>query len=162
MPRAELLELTLPFLPGGVPTEAAQGERAERLAALVDLNRQRGKTLVDLAHHCRWLLAEPVEYEEKAARKHLGPDAGALLLELHRRLAALDDWSEAALAGAFDGLCAQRNIKLGKLAQPVRVALTGGTVSPGIYDTLLVVGREKSLERIASAADRSSRMRETI
>lgn len=162
MPRAELVELTLPFLPGGIPAEATQGSQADRLAALVDLNRQRGKTLVELAHHCRWLLAEPVAYEEKAERKHLGPDAGALLAELRTRLLELDDWNESALERTFEGLCAQRNIKLGKLAQPVRVALTGGTVSPGIYDTLLVVGREKSLERIGAAADHARARHEGI
>ena len=57
----------------------------------------------------------------------------------------------------FETLCGERDIKMGKLAQPVRVALTGGTVSPGIYETLGVVGRELSLTRIQDAAERAVR-----
>jgi glutamyl-tRNA synthetase len=148
LPGPELMALLAPHL------EQALGEPAPASAALgqlVDLNRQRGRTLVELARHCRWLLAEPVAYDEKAARKHLKPEAAALLQDLRQRLEAAPEWSEPALQAVFDALCDERELKLGKLAQPVRVALTGGTVSPGIYDTLRVVGREKSLARLAQA-----------
>jgi glutamyl-tRNA synthetase len=149
LPRPELLTLLAPYLEQSLGGPA---EPSEALGELVDLNRQRGKTLIELAAHCRWLLAEPVAYDEKAARKQLTPAAAVLLEDLGRRLQAVEEWSEPTLRDVFEKLCDERDVKLGKLAQPVRVALTGGTVSPGIYDTLRVVGREKTLARLAEGA----------
>ncbi len=152
LPRPELLDLLDPFL------EEAVGhpfERSDSLAALVDLNRQRGKTLVELATHTAWLVRDRVHFEEKAARKNLMPQAGELLADLGKRLAAVLAWDTAHLAPVFEAVCAERDLKMGKLAQPVRVALTGGTISPGIYETLEVVGRSESLARLAAAADRA-------
>jgi glutamyl-tRNA synthetase len=149
LPRPELLKLLAPYLERSLGSPA---ESSDALSELVDLNRQRGKTLIELAEHCRWLLAEPVTYDEKAARKQLTAAAAGLLEDLGRRLQAVEEWSEPALRDVFEALCDERELKLGKLAQPVRVALTGGTVSPGIYDTLRVVGRDRSLARLAEGA----------
>ena len=134
--------------------------RREALARLVDLNRQRSHTLAELARHTAWLDRQPVRFDEKAARKHLTPETGTLLEELGKRLAALEDWNEEGLARVFDALCAERDLKMGKVAQPVRVALTGDTISPGIYETLAVVGREESLARIAAATAQAQRPRD--
>lgn len=153
MPGDELRRLVEPFLARaiGEPPRDRPG-----LAALLDLNRQRGKTLVELAEHTAWLLRDAVAFDEKAARKHLRPGDGELLSVLAQRLSALPAWDEASLSGVFEAICAERELKMGKLAQPVRVALTGGTVSPGIYDTLRVGGRDESLVRIEDAARRAS------
>jgi glutamyl-tRNA synthetase len=154
LPRPELLARLEPFLAAeiGQPVPGS-----EALATLVDLNRPRSKTLVELAQQTAWLVREPVRFDEAAARKQLTPETGALLSDLAKRLAALDAWTESSLAPAFEALCGEHDLKLGRLAQPVRVALTGGTVSPGIFETLVVVGREASLARIAAAAERASR-----
>ena len=154
LPGDELRTHLEPFLTDavGAPAPASPG-----LDALIDLNRQRSKTLVELAEHSAWLVRDSVVLDEKAARKFLEPDAGELLRELAMRLSQLESWDEAGLSKLFETLCAERDIKMGKLAQPVRVALTGGTVSPGIYETLEVVGRELSLVRIQDAAERAVR-----
>ena len=153
LPAAELGERLELFLTAaaGRPAPASPA-----LEALVDLNRQRSKTLVELAGHTAWLVRDSVEVAEKAGRKHLTAANGELLGELAARLAGLETWDEAGLSEVFESLCAERDIKMGKLAQPVRVALTGGTVSPGIYETLAVTGREMGLARIQDAAARAA------
>ncbi len=152
MDLAELLPLTSPYLERslGKPVETSPA-----IAKLVDLNRLRGKTLVELAGHTAWLARDEVVFDPKAARKNLTPDAGVLLRDLAARLAVAPAWDEASLAAVFDAVAAEREVKMGKVAQPVRVALTGGTVSPGIYETLEVVGRDLSLARIEDAAARA-------
>jgi glutamyl-tRNA synthetase len=71
--------------------------------------------------------------------------------ELASRLDALDDWSAASLHAAISGLAAEQGLALGKLAQPLRLAICGGTVSPPIDVTLSVVGRSEALARISTA-----------
>ncbi len=154
LPGDELRTRLEPFLAAAVGAPAAT---SPGLDALIDLNRQRSKTLVELAEHSAWLVRESVVLDEKAARKFLDADAGELLGELAKRLSQLESWDDAGLSQLFETLCGERDIKMGKLAQPVRVALTGGTVSPGIYETLGVVGRELSLTRIQDAAERAAR-----
>jgi glutamyl-tRNA synthetase len=154
MPSDQLLDLVEPVLAAelGHPVE-----RSEPLCDLVDLNRQRGKTLKELATHTAWLARPEVRFDEKAARKQLTPESGELLADLARRLAEIDVWNEETLGPVFEAVCSERGLKMGKVAQPVRVALTGGTVSPGIYETLTVVGHDEGLVRIRDAAERAIR-----
>ena len=74
-----------------------------------------------------------------------------LLTELIGRLKTVEPFTHAELEKVFNALVAEKGIKLGKLAQPVRVALTGGTVSPGIFEVLEVMGKEKTIKRIEAA-----------
>lgn len=123
-----------------------------QFAHLVDLLIERSKTLPELAAQTDWYFANSVEYEAKAARKHLVPDRVAPLRSLQGELERLEDWSQEALEAAF--LSVRRShddLPMGKLAQPVRVALTGRQQSPGIFDVLWVLGKARSLERIAAA-----------
>ena len=87
--------------------------------------------------------------DEKAARKHLTPETRPLLHEAAARLGGLADFSAAGIEGVFGEMTAERGVGLGKVAQPVRVALTGSTVSPGIYEVIDVLGRERTLARLA-------------
>jgi len=80
----------------------------------------------------------------------LTPDAATLLAELNKRLESIDPFTHAEVEKVFSAIVVEQGIKLGKLAQPVRVALTGGTVSPGIFDVIEVMGKEKTLRRIAA------------
>ena len=122
------------------------------LEALVDLNRERSKTLADTARLSSWLVRESVEYQEKAVRKHLNRSSLPILNALCERMRALVDWSPEELERVFDAVAADNgDLKMAKLAQPVRVAVTGGTVSPGIFETLAVLGKEHSLGRLADA-----------
>ncbi len=133
-------------------------ERNTRLDQVVELMRDRAKTLSEMAQNAAILLRETVdlrsEESAKAVKKHLKPSALPLIESLYDALEKLDDsgWTESALEAAFEATAAEHeNVKLGKLAQPVRVAVTGGPVSPGIYETLVAIGRERCLPRIAEA-----------
>jgi len=152
LPRDELVALLLPFLAevAGEPVEPTP-----ELGQLVDLLRERGKTLREMAQRARFLVREEISYDEKAAGKFLTDEALPLLEELHQRLAMLEEWSEPALETVFEQVRAgHADIGMGKLAQPVRVAVTGSSASPGIYETLLVLGKRRSLGRIAAATRR--------
>ncbi len=149
LPREELLRALHPFLEAeaGGPVAATSA-----LADLVDLLRERSKTLADMAEGARFVLREEIAYEEKAAKKHLTAASEPVLQDLHDRLAQIDDWSEPALEAAFEAVrAAHGDLSMGKLAQPVRVAVTGTAASPGIFETLRVLGRERTVGRLAEA-----------
>ena len=123
------------------------------LAKLLDLLRERSKTLVEMAELARFYLVDRVELEPKAARKHLTARVRPALVELVRELERLPSWEEADLEGAFARVVERSQLKLGQVAQPVRVALTGGVVSPGIFETMEALGRDRCLERISRAIE---------
>src|SRR5881296_2470976 len=151
MPPADLAALVVPFLERGglaVPADRAW------LVRVVETLRERAKTLVELADFCRFYLVDTVEPDPKAAAKHLTPEIGPVLDDLIGRLAALPHWDASTVEGAFQATLAAHGLALGKLAQPVRVAVTGGTVSPGIYEVLDALGRERALARLRAARAR--------
>ena len=149
LPRERLVADLLPFL------ERAVGHRvepSESLARLVDLLRERSRTLVEMADGARFLATDEIAYDEKAAAKHLRPEALPALVDLHAELAALGDWREPALEAAFERVRARHgDLPVGRLAQPVRIAITGRAASPGIFETLAVLGQRRSVGRIAEA-----------
>ncbi len=127
-------------------------EDSPALRKLLDLLRERSTTLVEMAALARWQLREELEYDEKAVKKHLRPVALPILESIEQSMQALPEWTEVSLAKLFDEVAeTQGGVKLGKLAQPVRVAVTGGPNSPGIFETLEVLGQETSLRRIGAA-----------
>ncbi len=148
LPLDELFPAALPFL------ERSCGRSVQRSAPLdqlLDLLRERSKTLVEMAERTEWYLVETIRYDEKAAAKHLREAARPLLEDLHDRLLKLGDWSEGPLEAAFDAVRSAHGVGMGKLAQPVRVAITGAGASPGIYETLAVLGEKRTLARLAEA-----------
>ena len=129
--------------------------RTAGFEALVDLLRERSKTLEEMAEKSSWAVVDEVVFDEKAAKKHLRSKSLPLLEALVDALLALPDWNTPALETAFESVrVAQGDISMGKLAQPVRVAITGTSVSPGIYETLYALGRDRSLARIQEAIER--------
>ena len=107
-----------------------------------------------MARLSRWFVVEKVDYDAKAVAKHLKPSVEPALRALRDGLAKCDSWSRDAIEAVFLSiLSAQGNMKLGRLAQPVRVAVTGGTVSPGIFETLEVLGQSRTLVRINRALE---------
>jgi glutamyl-tRNA synthetase len=118
---------------------------------LVTLLTERSHTLVELKTGALPFLMEEVVMDEKARTKHLTPDVAPLLSELAGRLRSVEHFTHDELEKVFNALVAEKGLKLGKLAQPVRVALTGGTVSPGIFEVLEVMGKEKAMKRIEAA-----------
>jgi glutamyl-tRNA synthetase len=111
--------------------------------------KARAHTINELADGARFLFAErPLEMEDSAAVLLTG-DARPLLGAAHGSLAALAEWDSASLEACIREVAEANGVKLGKLAQPLRVALTGRTTSPGIFDVLALLGRDESLARIA-------------
>jgi len=151
LPASSLAESLAPFLSAEVGREVPI---STELTALAELQRERGKTLSEMARLSRWFVVEEVDYDAKAVSKHLKPTVEPALRALRDGLAKLDNWSRDAIEALFlDVLSAQGDMKMGKLAQPVRVAVTGGSVSPGIFETLEVLGQSRTLARIGRALE---------
>ncbi len=121
------------------------------LTQIVLAQRERAKTLVEMAHNSVFFYRDIDEYEEKAARKHLSIEAVTPLTALRKRLADLAVWEKQALHETVMTAAEALGLKLGKLAQPLRVALSGGSVSPPIDVTLTLLGRQRTLSRIDRA-----------
>ena len=122
------------------------------LAEVVTALRERAKTLKEMAEQCLYIYSDFTEYQA-AAVKHLSGGVAEPLTALRRRLAELPEWSDAAIHQAVIDIAESFGLKLGKLAQPLRVAVTGGTVSPPIDVTLRLLGRERTLQRIDRALE---------
>mgnify|MGYP005633231097 CR=1 FL=1 len=119
-----------------------------RLPLAIAALKERAQTLVELADKAAFLLdGRPLAMEEKAANLVTG-DAPGLLAKAHACLGALADWNHDDIAAAVRGLAEAEDLKLGKLAQPLRAALTGRNASPGIFEVLYFLGRQESLDRI--------------
>jgi glutamyl-tRNA synthetase len=121
------------------------------LAQLVNALKERSRTLVQLAESSQAYFPGVVAYDPEAQAKFLTPATKPVLEALRDRLQALPEWTDAALEPAFKALAEELGLKLGGLIQPTRVAVTGKTASPGMYEVLLLLGRELSLERLNHA-----------
>ena len=151
LPAETLLQPLQGFLPANVNTDSTD---MTRLAKGIELLRDRSKTLMEMAEGAAFLLHDQIEYQEKAAKKFLNAETAPRLKALQKGLGELADWNHAGIQQVFEQVQASLDgIGMGKLAQPIRVALTGGTVSPGIFETLEVLGQSCSLERLQRAID---------
>ena len=134
---------------------------AQRLTGTVDIDllirampvlKVRAKDINELTSSTAFLFAtRPLPVDAKAAAL-LTPEAQALLAQIHDRLGAVSDWTQHDLEANLKAMAEALGLGLGKLAQPLRAALTGTTVSPGIFDVLILLGRDESLARIAAQA----------
>ena len=153
LPSDQLIRELLPHLVReGIVKSPEEVDRAY-LARAADSVRERSKTLVEMARWLRFYFVEHVIYEEKAATKFLTPQATPLLTKLVQALEGLETFDEASIEQVFQHLMAEQGVKLGTVAQPARVALTGGTVSPSIYEVMAILGRERVLTRMRSALE---------
>ncbi len=121
---------------------------------LARVQRERARTLAEMAEKSRFAFEEYVEFDERAVKKHLRPAALEPLEATRARLHALADWEPAALHAAVAECAEALSLNLGKVAQPLRVALTGAAASPAIELTLQMVGRDAALSRIDRAIAR--------
>ena len=104
-----------------------------------------------MAVNARYCYEDFDSIEPSAARKHLRPAILEPLRAVRERLASLSDWSRESIAGAIEATAQAFEIKMGKLGQPIRVAVTGGAVSPPIDVTVHLVGRARTLDRLDEA-----------
>jgi len=118
---------------------------------VVRANQERTKTLKEMADNSRFFYADITRYEPKAAEKNLTADSRPVLQKIHDALAALPAWEADAIHGVILGVAETLSLKLGKVAQPVRVAVTGATVSPPIDQTLALLGSAATLARLQRA-----------
>jgi len=121
------------------------------LAALPEL-QPRAKTVLELINLAQFIYAVRPIVVEPSAAEHLTGDARAMLSATRDVLSALGDWSVPAIDAAIRAFAEAKGLKLGKVAQPLRVALTGRTISPGIFEVMVLIGKAESLARIADQA----------
>ncbi|WP_454628027.1 glutamate--tRNA ligase [Bradyrhizobium cenepequi] len=146
-------EKVLDYVPNGAVIKAKLNDetRAQLLRAMPSL-KERAKTLIELIAGASFIFADrPIEIEPKAAAL-LTPETRALIGKLRAALETVTDWRLETTEAAMRNFAEQNNLKLGAVAQPLRVALTGRTTSPGIFDVLAVLGREESLARLGDQA----------
>ena len=149
----KLAELVISFLIKEAIINEGQYLDKAWLSKAIDTLKQRSKTLIELAKSLRYYIAEEVEYDEKARAKFLNEKSRDMLIELKDGLNSISDFSETEIEKLFKAIIERHEVKLGKLAQPVRVALTGGTQSPGIFEVLDVMGKTKAIRRLERAIE---------
>jgi glutamyl-tRNA synthetase len=148
LPPRQLAAAAKPFL---LAKGAVVAEGEEWLEAMVKTLQPRARTLVELAEMAAFYFAEEVTLDPAAAAKHLTPATAEPLRAVRAGLAALESFDEAGIEAVFKDVQGRFSIGLGKIAQPVRVALTGGTISPGIYEVIAVLGARRTLARLDRA-----------
>jgi glutamyl-tRNA synthetase len=154
LPIEELEARVIPaFARAGLATAADLAARREWFRSLLELLRVRARTVDELVHQAVPYFRDEIDYDPDAVAKQWKDAAatGELLQGTRERLASLESWDAAAMELALRELAEARGVAAGKIFQPLRVALTGLTVSPGIFDVLVALGRDRSLARIAAA-----------
>jgi glutamyl-tRNA synthetase len=128
----------------------------DKLAAVAKAQQERAKTLKEMAQNSVFFFADLKGYDEKAAKKNLSSESAPVLRAVHEKLSALSDWSAKVIHDTVNEIAAALGVSLGKVAQPIRVAVSGTTVSPPIDVTLEVLGRLAALQRIERAIEFAS------
>jgi glutamyl-tRNA synthetase len=121
------------------------------LEAVILAQRERSKTLKEMAEASRFFFEAPQVFEEKSAKKHLTDETASILERSKSALGLLSDWQPASIHAVIQAQADASGTGLGKIAQPIRVAVSGGGVSPPIDQTLAILGREETLARLQSA-----------
>ncbi|MEP2102267.1 MAG: glutamate--tRNA ligase [Parasphingorhabdus sp.] len=143
-----LVTLTTPWIEEELGTKLSPAD-GDLLAQAMPVLKSRAKNLIELANNSLFLYKKrPLDLDEKA-QSLLDADARQLLESIHSTLADLDDWTLEATEDRVKAIAEAAELGLGKLAQPMRAALTGSTSSPGIFDVLILLGKEESLDRLA-------------
>jgi glutamyl-tRNA synthetase len=146
LPVDELARRALPYF------QAAElpAKDDAKLRLVAQVAQERARTFAEMVQQFRYFYA-PITLDPKAKAKFLTSDAKPILQELRDGIAAMGSLDTEPLEKLFHGAAEQRGLGLGKVAQPARVALTGGTASPGMYDVIQILGREETLARLDEA-----------
>jgi glutamyl-tRNA synthetase len=145
----------LPLLQQTDLKHEAEKVSEEWLARLVVLVKERAKTLVEMVEWVRPYFGEAVVFDEEAAKKFLTPAIAPVLQKLVLRFENLSSFSKQTWEQSFKQLVEEEAMKMGQLAQPVRVALTGRTASPGLFEVMEVLGRDRSLFRLRKGIEQA-------
>jgi glutamyl-tRNA synthetase len=147
-PAEALAEMVLPFVVKAGFIREGQYPNMQWLSKAVLTLRERSRTLVELAQSMKYYLVDEVEIDQKAGDKFLKPEGIALLADLKDALTGIKDFTVPEIEKTFASLVEKKGVKLGSLAQPARVAITGGTASPGIFEVIEIVGKERVIKRL--------------
>ncbi len=128
-------------------------DRQGYLEEVVKCQQEKRKTLVEMVEESTYFFQDNIEIDEKAGKKVLKAKARPILEKLKAKFSDLEAFTQETLETVFQQMMDEEELKLGKIAQPLRVALTGGTVSPGIFELVSVLGKETVLSRIDKAID---------
>jgi len=144
-------ERLVPALRWQLDRQGIQANDDAPLSQIVLAQRERAKTLREMAVNSVFFFRAPTAYDYKGVRKHVTPETLPLFSEAADALAALEDWTAPAIHEVISAVVARHASSLGKLAQPIRLAVCGSTISPPIDITLAILGKEASLQRLARA-----------
>ena len=144
---SKLAPLLLPF----IKVKGYEIGEGEKLNKIISNLKARSKTLVEMADQAEFFFKEEIEYEEEAAKKFLRPEVIDIFEDLIEGFKGMKTVSEAEVESLFRGIAQRREIKLVKVAQPVRVALTGRTVSPGLFEVIDILGKGQTIRRLEKA-----------
>jgi glutamyl-tRNA synthetase len=147
LPARKLLDFVMPFL-NELGLASLDSDYAEKV---ITTTRERAHTLKELAAISTYFFTDKIEMDESAVAKWLDAGGISILTALEQKLSGLISFDAQSLSQIFKSLAEEKNLKMVNLAQPVRVALTGNTASPGIYEVMETLGREKTLSRIKRA-----------
>ncbi len=146
---AELAKLLIPFL----EKKGFKVEEGLWLTRVVQTLQERSKTLVEMADRAEFYFQEMITYQEKVVQKFFKKETVEVLQELIQDLEQLESFEEKELEKIFRNLIDRKGLKLADIAQPVRIALTGGTASPGLFEIMAILGKERVLKRIKQAIE---------
>jgi glutamyl-tRNA synthetase len=141
----------IPHLQSQLSRLGLQSDDQELLEGVIVAQRERAKTMKEMAQNSRFFFTDTVELDPKAVAKHLTAAATPVLQKVRDRLTALTEWSAATIHTALNDLATELQTGLGKVAQPLRVAVAGSAISPPIDATLALLGRARTLARIDAA-----------
>ncbi len=155
-PPDRVAQALVPLLAQAGLQEQVNAVSSEWLAQLVVLVKERAKTLVEMVDWVRPYFGESVLLEEEAAKKFLTPAIAPVFGKLLARFEGLPSFSKQVWEESFKKFVEEEGIKMGQIAQPVRVALTGRTASPGLFEVMEVLGRDRTLLRLRRGLERAS------
>jgi glutamyl-tRNA synthetase len=130
-----------------VDVDGLGANKSTVLSALPEL-QPRAKTVLELIDLAQFIYASRPLTIDPAAAALLTTDARSVLNDIAETLRGLNEWSVPAIDAAMRALAEAKGLKLGKIAQPLRAALTGRTISPGIFEVMVLIGREESMARL--------------
>ena len=146
-PPDKLVEPLKPFL----KQHGVEIKDSALLQMVIGTLHARSKTLEEMAQSALFYFVDPVDYEQKAVKKFFNPAAAECLQLMIKQFEKLQKFSEENLENAFKAVVDQTGMKLGQIAQPVRLALTGKTASPGIFEVSAILGKDKVISRLQKA-----------
>ncbi len=155
-PPDQVAQALVPLLEAAGLKDQVQTVSTDWLAQLVILVKERAKSLVEMVEWVKPYFGQAVICDEAAAKKFLTPAMAPILSKLLARFAAFPSFSKQPWEEAFKQLVEEEGMKMGQLAQPVRVALTGRTASPGLFDVMEILGRDRTLFRLRQGIERAS------